>query len=407
MKLYGWELFKIIRRPVSRVALLLAVCWTVFNMWINIYYGNSYKINDALPRIPGPQEIQNQLNWAEDWRGPLTEEKMMEVQQLVYEAFQNPDNLDRQGEMREEVWNREIRPLVGIWNVISDFGGDVYKISYRDWQNTESVVLQNAYQDRKAAVEAWLQSQLRDAKDRALFEAQESKVQTPFVYDWYSGQYSVLSLMNRLTLGVCLLICVAMAPLFAGEVQAGVVAVSHCTRKGRESLTAAKIAAAITVSVGIWLICITVLFAMQMAYFGTRGLDCPIQLAKPLATAPLTFGQCEGYAVVLGLLSCLSATGITLFLSAKFNTTFPVFVCVFGLLVLLPLLGEMMPPALQQIICLLPGAGDVFALFRLNLYHLFGRPVWSAVMQMGIQLLYLLIGLPAAALLYLHREVKN
>lgn len=404
MALYGWELRKIIKRRSSGTALLLALCWTAIIMGLNIYFNNSYKINEEIPRIPGPQEIQNQLDWAEPWQGPLTESKMMAVQQQVYETYQNDENLDDEGELSEETWNREIRPILAILNVISDFGSDVYHIPYQEWQQTDPAILRDAYGARKDAVEAYLQSQLPEASDRALFEAQESRVEIPFTYDWYSGQYSVLSLLNSLTMGVCLLICIAIAPIFAGEVQSGMVAVSHCTQKGRRGLTAAKIAAAITVTVGIWLLCTILLVTMQLAFFGTRGLNCPIQLAKPLATAPLTFGQCEGYALLLGLLSCLGATGITLFLSARWNATFPVLVCVFGLFVLLPLLGGMMPPALQRLIALLPGAGDVFALFRIQLYHFLGKAV---LVQMGIQPVYLMLGVPAAAVLYLRREVGN
>lgn len=406
MNLYCWEVAKILKRRSSRIALILALCWTVVGMLVNIFYGNSYKVDDQTPRIPGPQEIHNQLEWAEAWRGPLTEEKMMSAQQIIYDTARDPEKLDDQGEIREDVWNREIRPLVGMWNVISSIGNSVYKISYQEWQDTEPSVLQTAYADRKTAVTEWLQSQLPDETDRALFEAQEAQVQTPFYYDWYSGQYSTIILLSTLLVGICLFVCIAVAPLFSGEVQTGTIAVSHASRHGRGRLTGAKIAAAFTVAAVTWLLCTVLIVVLQIAFFGTRGLECPIQLAKPLATAPLTFADCEIYTLALGLLYCLSATGITIALSAKFSSTFPVIVWVFGLLVLLPLFGGMLPWVVQQGIALLPGAGDVYDLFRLNLYHLFGKPIWSPILQMAIQPVYLVIALPAAALLYLRREVR-
>lgn len=132
MALYGWELRKIIKRRSSGTALLLALCWTAIIMGLNIYFNNSYKINEEIPRIPGPQEIQNQLDWAEPWQGPLTESKMMAVQQQVYETYQNDENLDDEGELSEETWNREIRPILAIWNVISDFGSDVSTFPIRN-----------------------------------------------------------------------------------------------------------------------------------------------------------------------------------------------------------------------------------------------------------------------------------
>lgn len=406
MSLYRWELQKIWKRRSARVALALMLVWTMAGILVNAFYNNSHKEDGVTPCVPGPQEITNQLAWAEPWRGELTEEKLVAAQTIVYNFYGDPANRDAEGQLTNEGWNTVIRPMGEMASVLMDIAAGVYELPYASWGELEPARLQTYYDDRADAVDRWLQSQFDDPADRAVFEAQEARVQTPFVYDWYSGQVSVLQIIQDTMLGVCLLLGVALAPLFCGEVQSGVLAVSHCTRQGRGRLVAAKVGAALTVAAGAWAVVSVLLVVSQLVFFGTRGLDCPIQLLKPLATAPLTFGDCEVYALVFGLACCLGTVGITAGLSGVASASFPVMAGVFGLLVLLPMFGGMLPWAVQQAVALLPSAGDYYDLFRQNLYHIGPLRVWSPVMQLAVQPLYLAVLAPLAWRVYVRREVR-
>lgn len=380
--------------------------WTMAGILVNAFYNNSYKVNDQTPRIPGPDEIANQLAWAEPWRGELTGEQLAAAQAIVYDLYRDPANLGPDGEVTNEAWDAVIRPMGSMTNTLMNIAAGVYGLPYAAWGELEPDRLLTYYEDRSDAVDRWLQSQFADPADRAVFEAQEAGVQTPFVYDWYSGQVTILQTIQDTMLGICLLLGVALAPLFCGEVQSGVLAVSHCTRQGRGRLAAAKVGAALTVAVGAWAVSSALLVASQLYFFGTRGLDCPIQLLKPLATAPLTFGDCEVYALVFGLACCLGTVGITAGLSGVASASFPVMAGVFGLLVLLPMFGGMLPWAVQQAVALLPSAGDYYDLFRQNLYHIGPLRVWSPVMQLAVQPLYLAVLAPLAWRVYVRREVR-
>ena len=79
---------------------------------------------------------------------------------------------------------------------------------------------------------------------------------------------------------------------------------------------------------------------------------------------------------------------------------------VFGLLVLLPMFGGMLPWAVQQAVALLPSAGDYYDLFRQNLYHIGPLRVWSPVMQLAVQPLYLAVLAPLAWRVYTRRQVR-
>ncbi len=406
MSLYRWELQKIWKRRSARVALALMLVWTMAGILVNAFYNNSHKEDGVTPCVPGPQEITNQLAWAEPWRGELTGAQLAAAQTTVYDLYRDPANRGPDGEVTNEAWNAVIRPLGSMTNTLMNIAAGVYSLPYAAWGELEPDRLLTYYDDRADAVDRWLQSQFKDPADRAVFEAQEARVQTPFVYDWYSGQVSVLQIIQDTMLGVCLLLGVALAPLFCGEVQSGVLAVSHCTRQGRGRLAAAKVGAALTVAVGAWAVSSALLVASQLYFFGTRGLECPIQLLKPLATAPLTFGDCEVYALVFGLACCLGTVGITAGLSGAASASFPVMAGVFGLLVLLPMFGGMLPWAVQQAVALLPSAGDYYDLFRQNLYHIGPLRVWSPVMQLAVQPLYLAVLAPLAWRVYTRRQVR-
>ena len=88
------------------------------------------------------------------------------------------------------------------------------------------------------------------------------------------------------------------------------------------------------------------------------------------------------------------------------SASFPVMAGVFGLLVLLPMFGGMLPWAVQQAVALLPSAGDYYDLFRQNLYHIGPLRVWSPVMQLAVQPLYLAVLAPLAWRVYVRREVR-
>lgn len=405
MTLYLWELKKIWKRRSARLALCLMVVWALAAVFVNVFYNNSYKVDGLTPRISGPEEIANQLAWAEPWRGPLTEEALAAAQRTVYDYYHDPANRTLDGNLTSESYNAVIRPMGGMSNVLSDMAAAVYELPYASWGELEPDRLLTYYTDRAAAVDRWLTDQFEDPGDRAIFEAQEARVQTPFVYDWFSGQFSAIQIIQDTFLGVCVLLGIALAPLFAGEVQTGTLAVSHCTRRGRGRLAAAKLGAAVTVAVAAWAVIGALLVVTQRLAFGTRGLDCPIQLLKPMATAPLTFGDCQVYALVFGLACCLGTVGITAAFSALASANFPAIVGIFGLLVLLPMFSGLLPWAVRQLVALLPTAGDFYDLFRQNLYHLAGLRIWSPVMQLAAQPFYLVILLPLAWRAYVRRQV--
>ena len=215
MTLFGWELKKILKRRSARLALALVVVWSTAGMLINVFVNQRYKVSETMPLIAGPEEIANQLQWAEPWQGPLTEEKLVAAQQQIYDFYRDPANRNADGELNFEAWVRIMRPLLWLSSTLDSIAGSVY--GEGTLEDLEPQRLASYYADRHAAVERWLEDQYPDPADRAPFEAQEAAVETPFVYDWYGGQFSVLEVLKDIQLGVCLLLAVALTPLSAAR----------------------------------------------------------------------------------------------------------------------------------------------------------------------------------------------
>lgn len=133
MTLYGWELKKIWRRSSARLALSLTLVWALLGILVNLYYNLSYKPDGLTPRISGPQEVANQLAWAEAWRGPLTGEKLAAAQQIVYDYYHDPDNRAPDGNLTNDSWQAVIRPLGAMPNSLMDMAAAVYELPYASW----------------------------------------------------------------------------------------------------------------------------------------------------------------------------------------------------------------------------------------------------------------------------------
>ena len=126
MSLYRWELQKIWKRRSARVALALMLVWTMAGILVNAFYNNSHKEDGVTPCVPGPQEITNQLAWAEPWRGELTGAQLAAAQTTVYDLYRDPANRGPDGEVTNEAWNAVVRPMGSMTNTLMNIAAGEY-----------------------------------------------------------------------------------------------------------------------------------------------------------------------------------------------------------------------------------------------------------------------------------------
>lgn len=408
MNLTIWECKKIWKRRSSKIALSLALAVALFSgVWNginNLAYKNSY----GNIEVSGTAEIKNQLEWAEEWSGELTSEKFIKAQNQ-YKNAHLPQNVQKFDDgstgPTNEYWNKYVRPLGNIPEIIRRTFK--WMPEYREHYSLNSIpleIIKDYYKQRDKIVFDYLKTQVPNEEDRKIFISQNSQIKTPFNYDWVDGQEVYLRFIGTVTRFITIFLCIAVAPLFAREYQENAASILLCSKFGRNKLALAKIRSAMIIMVGTYVLSITVYVICQLFFVGVIGLDCPIQLIKPIATSALSIIQSELFAIVLGFLSCSAIVSFTIMLSAKMSSPFPVIIISLLGMFLPLIIGTNVPKGLSNIIELFPFVSDYGELFRTNIYHMFGLIIWSPYMLLIFPIIITVICLPIAKSSYEKRQ---
>lgn len=400
MTLVWWELKKILRRRMTKallaVGLALAVVPALSLGFANLGFGVEVEAPTREARSRSVQATRD----AEAWHGPLTAETLAQAQAdcratLAAEQTDSDPATFVQGDMLHFAATVFADAGLITWENwparMAALDGDTLGSLYQQWDALTARRI-------RAAPAAW-QGTLQAMKDR---------VTVPFTYDWVDGHSDEIAQLCDILFLLGLLVCGAVAPLFCEEVQTRVYTVSHCARHGRGRLAGAKLGAALLFACGAFLGLSGVFVGVQVLMFGARGLSASIQMADYSCLLPVTLGQAEGLLVLGGLVSCLAAVALTAALSARFESTFPVLVCLFGILVFLRavvlsgVLGQALAPVTQTLPFL-----TLFSELTGNM--MIGLPGDRAVpvflYRMAVQPVYLLVFLPLAWRWYVRRQV--
>ena len=157
-----------------------------------------------------------------------------------------------------------------------------------------------------------------------------------YQYGYHKGWSMILDTLTWPVL-IMMIICIGIAPIFAGEYQSKCDSLILCIKYGKSKLIFAKI-----VSGWLYATCvywgITLIYSsVYMIFLGTQGADLPIQLKYPAMSVGynLTMGEAVVIALLLGYFFTLGIMGITLFMSALLKNTYAVIIVAF-LLIIIP-----------------------------------------------------------------------
>lgn len=409
MSLYFWEIKKTLRRRTSAVALGLALVLAFGTaLLIGILDLDHSTWSSAGGRdehidVPAWQEVKNQIEWTKPWQGLLTEEKLIAAQEIYRKAVDDPANSDEHGLLYLDAWETQVREPLGA--MLDLLGNSAYKLYSAEQSAIEPAKYGEFYACRQALLEQDLAEQYKDEADRQFFLAMNAGVETPFAFGWYNGTYLFVALFDDTCQFIGMLLCIAMAPLFAGEVQTS-AAVLLAARHGRGRLARAKLAAALTVTAVVYLLCAGLYLAVQVAFVGTGGWALPIQLSDLLAPAAMTYAQAQIYDMALGLAHCLAAVAVTALASAMTGSPFAAMAAAAGVLVGLPALSNWLPAVAGQVLAFLPFVTHYNELIHTNLLRLFGVRVWMPWARLAAQPLITLAVLPLAARGWTKRQVS-
>lgn len=140
---------------------------------------------------------------------------------------------------------------------------------------------------------------------------------------------------------IMIVICIGVAPVFAGEYQSKCDSILLCMKYGKSRLVTAKIISAESfATVVYWGITIVYSFACLFVY-GMEGADLPVQMQNPTTAIgyDMTMAQAAALLMVFGYILTLGMTGITLLFSALLKNPFYVIIVTF-LLIVVPVFAQ-------------------------------------------------------------------
>lgn len=202
-----------------------------------------------------------------------------------------------------------------------------------------------------------------------------------------SGMGSVIALL------MCLLIVIALSPVFSEDYSHHTDSVIYAARYGRSKLASAKIIASLEAVLAIYLILLLLNLILYGTFYGLQGWNVNIQASLHYASSTynLTFLQMFLITVVFNVFGVLTLTLITLLISAKMNNPVVALICSF-LVCFVPVLFDFTDslPFLQKAQELCPifmlHVNGIFAV--LKTYAGLSQPVAMCIFNLGLAVLF-------------------
>lgn len=278
--LMKYEFLKILRRKSTLIIMAASLLLTAVFFGLPILQFQTYDQGGVLEGLEG---IAHEKEQYADSSVPLTNEYIAETIREVQELFENPDNVGYDGTeqflIEDAYWNG-IAPREKLLDMIAENYADPnVSAGYNALPDLDISNGTDFYQARQDKIEKILNDPSKglSEEEKAYWRDKNSKVTEPFPYGYFEGWGIIISAFELLMFAV-LAICIVIAPVFAGEYQAGTDAVILSAKYGKTKVTAAKIAAALLFGVLAFTLHVVIAFALPLAAFGIDGWNLPLQI---------------------------------------------------------------------------------------------------------------------------------
>ncbi len=159
---------------------------------------------------------------------------------------------------------------------------------------------------------------------------------TEYQFGYHEGWSMILDTLTWPVL-IMMIICIGIAPIFAGEYQSKCDSLILCMKYGKSKLVMAKVIAA-------WIYTTCVYWGITLTYsvvyivlLGPEGADLPIQLKYPAMSVGYLLSMAEAaiYALIIAYVFTIGIMGVTLLMSALLKNAYGVIIISF-LLIIVP-----------------------------------------------------------------------
>ena len=418
-RLILFELKKMLARRTALAANVGVIVFLVAIMALNVVQTKTTDATGAI--ISGTDAIAQMRAEAEKHAGPVTAERAAadiaayqerlfsrldrdEVTQMtgsaVYDLMFQSFSDEEVYELYNPYWSWLLRPWRVSGEEPAQTAARVTPEMAADWYGAVSELTQYALDDGQAGM--WEYSQA----ERAYWTEMRAGVSEPIEYGYVGGWENIISCAAFLVFSI-LAVCVTLAPTFSFEYQSGADAVVLATRRGRSTLVAAKVVAALAYATAYFLLCAVIIVGFSLVFYGADGFGLSMQCMALSSPYPLSAGQAALVLVGLMYVACLGFACLTLGVSSRARSTLAVFLTDVVLVLLTGLVPSGGIGLLERALALFPLN---FANFSVPFSALESYPLGPVVLDLiGMVLLVYaalaLVATPVAVVSFRRRQV--
>lgn len=418
-RLILFELKKMLTRRVALAANIGVAVFLAAIMALNVVQTKTANAHGQI--VSGTEAIAVARAEAEKYAGPVSAERAAQdiaayqerlfaridrdavtqmtgsaVYDLMFQSFSDEEVY----ELYNPYWSWLLRPWRVAVEEPAQTAARVTPEMAADWYGAADDLTQAALDDGQGGM--WEYSEA----ERAYWTEMRASVPEPIEYGYSGGWDNIVDCAAFLVFPI-LAACVTLAPAFSFEYQSGADAVVLATRRGRSTLVAAKVVAALAYATAYFALCAGIIVGVSLAFYGAEGFGLSIQSMALTSPYPLTAGQAALATVGLMYAACLGFACLTLALSSRTPSTLAVFLADVVLVLLTGLVPSAGVGALERVLALFP---INFANFSVLFSALESYPLGPAVLDLvGMVLLVyaalVLVSTPVAVVSFRRRQV--
>lgn len=182
-----------------------------------------------------------------------------------------------------KMWNADNSKYYGIARLES--------MILDDNDNLSDYSAKEIYRKRKDALFIMMEHDALDSREIEWWRQKESKVKTPFVYQYYEGALNLAQGLTSVLLCIMIISSLCLSTVFTVEHRQRTDQIVLSCRNGRKRTFWVKIAAGLSVVVGLGVIAASLLAVLITILYGLDGMNAIVQLELPMSGYPLTIGQ--------------------------------------------------------------------------------------------------------------------
>ena len=409
MRIHWLEMKRVLKSRRTMILLLITLVMAAAMAWLPVMFEsiNYQDDNGKIVELNGLKAIAYKKSIRSVHNGKVTPEKL----KAALKTYQN--TVSQYGDVDSEnfplnIYTEKIspiRPLLG--RQVQEVFADPKTGMAADLKDISPDEFNRFYEQTVQHLKDYMQLEKKGSVAQEQAVKKYAEVKTPF--QLYAGYSRDAFDYIEFFIFVCVILCTAIAaPTFSSEYQTGSDSILRCTKHGRFRLAIMKVAAALTIFVVTFVVCILLHLLISDLAFGPECLKTSMQMLFSTISLPtLNLGQLQVVIAAGGLLSLLATVSFTLFLSAKCKDSLTVILIAF-VSCLLPMfaysaLGE------NWISSVLPSAGIgmrnnlLYQLTDLNYLHIGQISLWTP----DVILVSAAVEIPIFLLMAVHAYCKH